>query len=167
MHYLLKIKAMSLIEIIVTITMVFILSTVSIYSYQEYKVKANINSALVTIEQNKLAISSYYAQNKMCPCDNFINQTLNNSQCSADSAIPCVATISNVGCNLNMLNGNSEIIMYFAAKISTLGDFQYFCVPSNTKPIAKKYLSLSCNGIPAASNNYVEPDKNPSCNTTL
>ena len=144
------IKAMSLIEIIVSISIVFVLGTMSFYSYQDYKIKAQFNSAFSTAEQNKLAIGSYYAENKACPANTFISQTLNNSQCTGSSTTPCVATIDNTGCTLNLKNGTGggQIILSFQALRTSLGDLQYFCVPGSPAP-STKYLSVSCTGLPA------------------
>ena len=147
------IKAMSLIEIIVSISIVFVLGTMSLYSYQDYKIKAQFNSAFSTAEQNKLAIGSYYAENKACPANTFISQPLNNSQCTGTATTPCVASIDNTNsnptsCTLNLKNGSGQIIIYFQALRTSLGDLQYFCVPGSPVP-STKYLSVSCTGLPA------------------
>jgi len=157
------IKAMSLIEIIVAISIVFVLSAMSLYSYQEYNVKAQINSALSTVEQNKLAISSYYSENKSCPANTFISQQLNNANCTVTTATPCAALIDNTSsnsssCTLNLKNANGQIILYFQPLLTSLGDLQYFCVPGNPAP-ANKYLSITCSGLPPnyLSNGYTNP----------
>ena len=141
------INAMSLLEIIVAISIVFVLSTMSLYSYQDYKIKAQFNSAFTTAEQNKLAISGYYASNKSCPTNNFINQTI-NPQCTSTTSTPCVASLDNndpsSGCRLNFRDGNSNVIISLQAIITNLGDLQYFCVlgASGLAP-PSKYLSIS------------------------
>ena len=140
------INAMSLLEIIVAISIVFVLSTMSLYSYQDYKIKAQFNSAFTTAEQNKLAISGYYASNKSCPTNNFINQTI-NPQCTSTTSTPCVHSIDNngaSGCTLNFRDGNSNVIISLQAIITNLGDLQYFCVlgASGLAP-PSKYLSIS------------------------
>ncbi|MGD0466656.1 MAG: hypothetical protein ABSA84_08175 [Gammaproteobacteria bacterium] len=149
------IKAISLIEIIVAISIVFVLSAMSIYSYQDYKIKALFNSAFATAEQNKLAISNYYAKNKACPTTTFITQTL-TSTCTAYT--PC--SIDNTansygggtaGCNLNIKNTNpNQTMLYFIAQVSSLGEFQYFCLIDPTNGPPAKYLSIYCPGLPSS-----------------
>jgi Tfp pilus assembly protein PilE len=148
------IKAISLIEIIVAISIVFVLSAMSIYSYQDYKIKALFNSAFATAEQNKLAISNYYAKNKTCPTTTFITQTLASTctaytPCSIDNTANSTG-YGTAGCNLNIKNTNGNSIVYFIAQLSSLGEFQYFCLldPANGPPT--KYLSISCPGLPSS-----------------
>ncbi len=150
-NYILKSKAVSLIEIIVTITIVLILSTISLYSYQDYKVKAQFNGAFSTAEQNKLAIIGYYAKNKKCPQPGFINpagqssQTINNAQCTTSSSTSCVNNITNNGCTLNLNDANGNTIISLQAALSPMGDLQYFCILGATNAPPDKYLSITCN----------------------
>ena len=146
-------KAVSLIEIIVTITIIFILSAMSVYSYQDYKIKALFNSAFAVTEQNKLAISNFYASNKSCPPSGFITQMINTSQCTPSTTTPCVSKITNdnasSNCILNLKDANNNTIISFQAMLSVLGDLQYFCVVGSPAP-PNKYLSINCNGLPAS-----------------
>lgn len=141
-------KAVSLIEIIVTITIAFLLSAIAIYSYQDYRIKALMNNALTIAEQNKLAASNYYATNKSCPPNNFINQTINAKQCLPTTTTSCVRTIINddasSGCIVNLKDANGNTVMYFKAMLSPIvGELKYFCF-SGTKPAPSKYLSITC-----------------------
>lgn len=141
-------KAVSLIEIIVTITIAFLLSAISIYSYQDYRIKALMNNALTIAEQNKLAVSNYYATNKSCPPNNFISQSVNTSQCLATTTSSCVRTIINddpsSGCIVNLKDANDKIVMYFKAMLSpVVGELKYFCF-LGINPVPNKYLSITC-----------------------
>ena len=151
------IKAISLIEIIVAISIVFVLSAMSIYSYQDYKIKGQFNSAFATAEQDKQAIGSYYAANKACPADNFINNQTVNSQCTPNTSTPCIATITSTGCTLNLKDGQSSpnTILSFQAQLSGLGELQYFCV-LGSPALSAKYLSFTCGGLPTTGG-YTNP----------
>lgn len=152
-HYI-KTTAFSLLEIIVTVSIVVILSTMALYSYQDYKIKAQLNSAFMTAEQLKLTISGYYAKNKECPTANFIQKNLTVT-CPSSGSIPCINNITNTGCTLNLANGATAIIS-FQAKLSSLGDLQYFCV-KNLASLDNKYLSISCDGLPTLDSSYSDP----------
>lgn len=158
-------KAISLIEIIVTIAIAFLLSAIAIYSYQDYRIKALMNNALTIAEQNKLAVSNYYATNKSCPPNTspntFINQDVNKSQCLSTTTSPCVRTIINddpsSGCIVNLKDQNDKIVMYFKAMLSpVVGELKYFCF-LGPNPVPNKYLSITCPDPPEASNGFSLP----------
>lgn len=133
-------KAVSLIEIIVTITIAFLLSAISIYSYQDYRIKALVNSAITIAEQNKLAVSNFYVANKICPPPNFVNQTIKSNS--------YIKTISNDDpssrCIVNLKDASGNTLMYFKAMLSaTTGELKYFCLLGST-PVPNKYLSITC-----------------------
>lgn len=157
-----KLSALSLIEILITITIVLILCAASIYTYQDYKVKALYNSALNTMEQNKLIVSSFYAKNKKCPDASFINQSNFSTQSIASS----ITNDPTNHCTLN-LNGSGAIILSYVAMITDLGDLQYYCVlarkSSTARPSApdiEKFLAF-CND-PEPPTNFVPPGTPPS-----
>ena len=119
MHkYFFKLTALSLIEILITITIVLILCSISLYSYQDYKITAMYNSAIAIVEQNKIAISGFYSKNKACPTVALFNQTSSRSVWTS---------ITNNGCTINMI-GDGEILLSFKAIVNDLGDMQYYCI---------------------------------------
>lgn len=133
MHkYFIKLTALSLIEILITITIVLILCSVSLYSYQDYKMTALYNSALAIVEQNKLIISSFYAKNKSCPANSVVNQT--------PTSTSFWSNVTNIGCTIN-LNGSKGLILSFQAVMSDLGDIQYYCAAVGPNyPEASNYV---------------------------
>lgn len=138
MHkYFIKLTALSLIEILITITIVLILCSVSLYSYQDYKMTAMYHSALAIVEQNKLIISNYYAKNKQCPSIGMVNQ--------GPTSPSFWSSVTNSGCTIN-LNGSNGLILSFQAVISDLGDIQYYCATvGSSYPEASNYVP-SCPG---------------------
>lgn len=132
-------SALSLIEILITITIVLILCATSIYTYQDYKIQALYNSALNTMEQNKLIVSNFYAKNKVCPNIDYINQNF-SSQSIASS-------ITNDQCTLYLKNKDG-IILSYEASFTDLGDLQYSCkrgANSLSTTDWEKYLSFCPN----------------------
>lgn len=122
MHkYFFKLTALSLIEILITITIVLILCSISLYSYQDYKITAMYNSAIAIVEQNKIAISSFYSKNKACPTVALFTQTYNGRVKSVWTSI------TNNGCTINMM-GDGAILLSFKAIVNDLGDMQYYCI---------------------------------------
>lgn len=141
------ITAFTLIELFIVITIILVLSSLSIYTYEDYKIKTQFNSAFNTVESNKQVIVNYYAKNTACPPDNFINQNITSTKCTATTTSSCVASIVNVGCTLNLYDAQtpSNAIISFKASITNMGDMQFFCIlgPVNAPP--NKYLSIPCN----------------------
>ena len=150
-----KLTALSLIEILITVTIVCILCATSIYTYQDYKIKALYSSALSTVEQNKIIMYSYYSKNKACPPLNFIKQDFNGSQNIASTIISgtsCTpSSTSGTSCTLNLCNSSNAIIMSFPAILTETGDLQYYCTGAASN--ISKYLSSPCPTTPTPTGN--------------
>jgi type II secretory pathway pseudopilin PulG len=124
---------MSLIEILVTITIISILCAAAFYTYQDYKIKSMYNSTFNTIEQNKMAVSNFYAKNKRCPINNpnnFIDQALPPGNAIGSRIV------SGDNCIINLLdNDGSGNIISIEARIRDLtGDLQFFCTLGTSAP---------------------------------
>ncbi len=126
MHkYFFKFTALSLIEILITITIVLILCAISLYSYQDYKITAMYNSAIAIVEQNKIAISSFYSKNKACPTVALFTQSSNGKS--------VWTSITNIGCTINIM-GDTGIILSFKAIVNDLGDMKYCILQGPAAP---------------------------------
>ena len=131
----LKLLGLSLIEILITITIVAILCTVSIYSYKDYKTTSMYNNALARIEQSKLKISDYYIKHQKCPKNDFvaITETANSSS--------IWARISNEDCSITMFDKTNDGILSFqATKVSSFGELLYYCTYFTGKEAVKEHI---------------------------
>lgn len=105
-NYPLKFYGISLIEIMITLLVIAILSSIGTYSYQEYKSKSLYTNSMIIMEQNKSIIYSYFSKFKECPTSRIITQNLNNSSKGSK--------IINNQCDLIICDGIEEILSFNA-----------------------------------------------------
>lgn len=107
-----KLLGMSLLEILITVTILTILCLFSVYSYQEYKTKVLFSNSINILEQNKAIIYSYFSKYKECPPTDTIIKSLNPNNHIGDS-------IKNQSCNLILSQNNVVVISLIATIVDS------------------------------------------------
>jgi prepilin-type N-terminal cleavage/methylation domain-containing protein len=142
---------LSLVELMVTISILAILAGMSVYHYVEYRMTTMYNSVFATLEQSKFILTEYYLKNKTCPNDGSISRVPTGSTSTFWSSINN-NTVSN-NCRINIFDKNTppKVIISWELTVNTLGDISYICIkgsdykqsPLNNSEVVK-YLPKDC-----------------------